>query len=193
MWRQYSNFILPSTQIFVPRLGHYSFLTLNMFKGTRGGLEDPALAMGTTNEEAESFLRDNDPGQTLRDLPSAKALWPWVLSTGFFAMLSLSLLAFQVVPTEFGTYEIGFDTELGRTLFYSSPHLDYSNIADDFESVGLEPARKVIALEKRQFHGGITVNETGDFNLNSDPRGIKYTGHPTRELDAAWDELVGKS
>ena len=55
-----------------------------------------------------------------------------------------------------------------------------------------EPAKKIIALEKVQFHGGIVVNETGDFNLISDPRGPKYTGRPTRELDAAWDSLVGK-
>ena len=108
--------MLPSTQVVAQSLGYRSFLALKLFKGTRGDLEDLALNMGTPNEEAESFLRDNDPGQPLRAPPSAKALWPWVLSTSFFAMLSLALLAFQVVPKKFGTYEVGFDTELGRTL-----------------------------------------------------------------------------
>ena len=83
-----------------------------MFGGIRnvGGL---GLNKSTSNEEAESFLRHHEPGQPQRVPRSPQALWPWVLSTSFFALLSLALLAFQIVPSETGNYEVGFDTELG--------------------------------------------------------------------------------
>ncbi|PLB50801.1 hypothetical protein P170DRAFT_474357 [Aspergillus steynii IBT 23096] len=64
------------------------------------------------------------------------------------------------------TYETGFETEL-------------------------EPSRKAMSLKRIQFYGGILVNESGEFDLNLNLNGPRYTGHPTRELDAAWDELVG--
>jgi hypothetical protein len=42
-----------------------------------------------------------------------------------------------------------------------------------------------------RFYGGIAVNETGQFELMLDPLATRYTGHPTQQLDDAWDRLVG--
>ncbi|KAK1142038.1 hypothetical protein N8T08_008244 [Aspergillus melleus] len=64
------------------------------------------------------------------------------------------------MPVASGTYETGFQTDL------------------------------VMSLKEIQFYGGIVVNESGEFDLNLNPNGPRYTGHPTRELDAAWDEIV---
>lgn len=145
------------------------------------------------NEQSESFLRHHDPRLALRLPPSTNVLWPWVLSTSFFAILSLALLTFQVVPSRTGSYEVGFDTELGPYTICFSDCFTWIYSSNMLGSTGTEPAKVAIAIEKVKFHGGIIVNETGHFNLISDPHGPKYTGHPTRELDAAWDSLVGKS
>lgn len=47
-------------------------------------------------------------------------------------------------------------------------------------------------MQKIRFPGNIVVNETGGFELVLNPEIARYSGHPTRELDAAWDRLVGK-
>ncbi|PYI06045.1 hypothetical protein BO78DRAFT_275978, partial [Aspergillus sclerotiicarbonarius CBS 121057] len=73
----------------------------------------------------------------------------------------------QIRGSKKPSYETGFDTDL-------------------------EPAFPAIKMQKIQFPGNIIVNETGGFELVLDPDTPRYTGHPTRELDAAWDRLVGK-
>lgn len=56
-----------------------------------------------------------------------------------------------------------------------------------------EPALSAIQMQKVKFLGNIIVNETGGFEVVLDLESPRYVGHPTRELDAAWDRLVGKS
>lgn len=54
------------------------------------------------------------------------------------------------------------------------------------------PALSAIRLQKLRFSGGITVNKTSQFELQLDEKRARYVGHPSRELDAEWDRLVGK-
>lgn len=58
----------------------------------------------------------------------------------------------------------------------------------------IEPAARnsAIRMQKTKFAGAIIVNESSQFELVLDRDGPRYVGHPTRELDAAWDKLVGK-
>lgn len=46
-------------------------------------------------------------------------------------------------------------------------------------------------MHTMRFYGGIVVNETNDFEVLLDPQSPRYVGHPTRQLDEAWDRLVG--
>ena len=57
----------------------------------------------------------------------------------------------------------------------------------------IEPAARnsAIRMQKTKFAGAIIVNESSQFELVLDRDGPRYVGHPTRELDAAWDKLVG--
>ncbi|KAJ6437216.1 hypothetical protein O9K51_10187 [Purpureocillium lavendulum] len=55
-----------------------------------------------------------------------------------------------------------------------------------------KPALSAIRMQKAKFYGGVIVNETSQFEVVLDPNSPRYVGHPTRELDAAWDQLVGK-
>ncbi|KAL6791922.1 hypothetical protein J3E68DRAFT_428911 [Trichoderma sp. SZMC 28012] len=55
-----------------------------------------------------------------------------------------------------------------------------------------EPAISAIKLNRRQFYGNIVVNASNQFELMLNPSEERYVGHPTAELDAAWDRIVGK-
>lgn len=57
----------------------------------------------------------------------------------------------------------------------------------------IEPAKTAIRLLKKQFHGGIIVNGSSQFELILDATAPKYTGWPTQKLDDNWDRLVGVS
>ena len=59
-------------------------------------------------------------------------------------------------------------------------------------TIDTEPALSAIRMQKAKFYGGVIVNETSQFEVVLDPNSPRYVGHPTRELDAAWDQLVGK-
>ncbi|KAK4455396.1 hypothetical protein QBC34DRAFT_460333 [Podospora aff. communis PSN243] len=120
-------------------------------------------------EERQSFLPharnrvggDGRPGQN-RDFS-----WIWKLSTLLFAtLLLLDFFLLRGGRHGANTYETGFSTDI-------------------------EPATASIRIRKMRFYGGVIVNETNQFHLVLDPKGPRYTGHPSRELDAAWDQLVG--
>jgi len=93
--------------------------------------------------------------------------WIWKLTTFLFAVLFvLQTFLFQGSRRGGGTYETGFSTDL-------------------------EPATSAIRLRKVRFYGGVIVNDTNQFQVVLNPQSQRYTGHPSRELDSAWDELVG--
>ncbi|KAE8374156.1 hypothetical protein BDV26DRAFT_296218 [Aspergillus bertholletiae] len=90
----------------------------------------------------------------------------WIISTVLFALLFASSVVHQIIYRPSNSYETGFETDLG-------------------------PAKEAIFLKQVRFYGGIFVNETGQFDLHLNPDTPRYSGHPTRGLDAAWDVLVG--
>ncbi|KAL5092564.1 hypothetical protein Trisim1_001117 [Trichoderma cf. simile WF8] len=120
-------------------------------------------------DEAQSFL-SNGKEDGKAKLISWKFMedrsLPWKVATVVLAVsLGLSLFFGQRVQHS-PSYETGFITEL-------------------------QPAISAIKLNRRQFYGNIVVNASNQFELMLNPSEERYVGHPTAELDAAWDRIVG--
>ncbi|RFU73231.1 membrane ptm1 [Trichoderma arundinaceum] len=121
------------------------------------------------DEEAQSFLSNGKEDNQTKSISwrfIEDGSWPWKVATAVLAIsLGLSLyLGQRNQPRDF--YETGFITEL-------------------------QPAIPAIKLNRRKFYGNIIVNSSSQFELMLDPNGERYVGHPTAELDAAWDRIVG--
>lgn len=120
------------------------------------------------DEEHVAFL----PGETdqaarcaQRQKKRVSELWRY--STAILGVLLLVSLYASYWTRSSPSYRTGFDTDLA-------------------------PATSAIRLKKVRFSGGIVVNESSQFELLLDAEGARYTGHPTPELDAAWDHIVGQ-
>jgi hypothetical protein len=143
-------------------------------------------------QETQSFLPGEKQNEHLQptDKPDRFGLngpKPWQYATVVLTIL-LAISAFlRIRDFSKSSYETGFDTDLGElqvNMLFLFVHLNLM--------VPEEPALHAIQMRRIKFPGNIIVNETGEFEVMLDPDSPRYTGHPTRELDAAWDRLVGK-
>lgn len=125
----------------------------------------------STKEEEEHFLCDNSSHCSHK---------PGVHKVGIQPKERIFWLLLNVLLTTL----FGFAWFLNKDL----------SLKDSYEHgfrTDLQPAKPAIELIETEFYGGIVVNSTGDFNLVLKPDEECYVGIPTRELDAAWDRLVG--
>ncbi|KAK4085882.1 hypothetical protein Purlil1_9839 [Purpureocillium lilacinum] len=132
---------------------------------------------GDEQEEKTSFLRSEQQLNRHHDATTTTTttrffdsynLRLWQFATAVLTVLLVVSVYFNQWLGPGPSYETGFDTDL-------------------------EPAARnsAIRMQKTKFAGGIIVNESSQFELVLDRDGPRYVGHPTRELDAAWDKLVG--
>jgi hypothetical protein len=105
--------------------------------------------------------------------------WGWVISTIFFASLSIFL---AIVSDTRENYERGFATDLGVSTRYWNHGLRDSREIDALKSQ--------IALHEVAFTGGLELNETGKLVRIIEPGQPQYVGLPTPEIDSAWNELM---
>ncbi|KAH8888129.1 hypothetical protein GQ53DRAFT_265915 [Thozetella sp. PMI_491] len=120
-------------------------------------------------DESKSFLsnttEDGVDKQASRKC-SPDAAGPWKIATAILSILFIASVFLGARKSTAPSYDTGFETDL-------------------------QPALSAIKVHKQKFYGGIVVNESSQFELVLDPNNPRYTGKPTRELDAAWDRLVG--
>lgn len=53
-------------------------------------------------------------------------------------------------------------------------------------------AKHVLELKQVQFYGGISVAPDGGFYMSTNPDEPRYVGHPTPEMDKAWEDLIAR-
>ena len=104
--------------------------------------------------------------------------FPWILC-GILAIILAANLSESYLH---GTYERGFDTELGkRPNTYSLYHH-----ADCILAV-LNP---LLRLVKRRFYGGVQISPNGTYYLSPNPYEPNFLGPSRPEVDEAWDTFL---
>ncbi|MCJ1355240.1 MAG: hypothetical protein MMC33_005231 [Icmadophila ericetorum] len=120
-----------------------------------------------TASESDFFLNDG----TAKDKSMTVRVWPWKLSTVFFAVLSLVVFLESVSVRNF------------RSSFNETLSVDYQ--ASDFPA-----AREAIETIQVKFTGNAAYHDDGTMYVpNPDP--VKYVGEPSWEIDMAWHNLSG--
>jgi hypothetical protein len=114
---------------------------------------------------------------------------PWVTATVIFATSTLGLLVYIATawryyqPSQFGSFETGFHTDLGM-LF------KYLHSITLLIEILLEPAKPAIEAKRVQFTGELKFHENGTMYRDWADGEPRYFGPPTPEIDKAWDDLL---
>ncbi|KAF2993510.1 hypothetical protein E8E13_001099 [Curvularia kusanoi] len=96
----------------------------------------------------------------------------WIVLSGLLAILNIVQLLYPLMLSSF---------DFGRSEDAFS-----KGFATDFED-----ARQVVHLEQRNFTGWISYNATEDDVYRvMDPNEPQYFGPPSKDMDAAWDDLL---
>ena len=102
--------------------------------------------------------------------------------------ISLSLIGLQYSGYKYSgdsvrSWETGLTTEFGKMFFLASRR--------ECADFAVAPAWDRVEMEEVRFTTGIHFDDQGEVYRNEYPGLNKYTGPPSPETDAAWEELIG--
>ncbi|KAJ5944701.1 hypothetical protein N7516_004869 [Penicillium verrucosum] len=122
----------------------------------------------TDEDEAEENFLKTRPKRRYRHHP--QYIWPWILSTLFFASTTL-------------------------VLFIRNWQMNTSQTSINGPSrpTDLEPAREWAAEHEIQFGGGLVYNKQGKLLREPNLNGEEWVGSPSPEMDALWDHIEAGS
>lgn len=146
-------------------------------------------SLDTLQESEEPFLKDPEASRQYSDRLEKSTYFSWTVTVPWvFCLVLLIGNAFQARQS--GLFSgpppkyYWSERELGKL----TNNITIRCLTD--ESIDIAKKEIPATLKHVRFTGGLRYNETKHLYREIEPNQVDYVGHPTPEIESAWEELI---